>query len=138
MIDSMTEKERVKPSLFNESRVRRIAKGSGTKAAEVMDLIKRFKAMRNMMGMMGKGMGGLLGKIPGMGGLNQMNQMRKMAQGMMGSKGTGGMGGGPQGMPDFGGMFGGESATAPAKIVDREKLKKLRKQAKDARKKNRR
>ncbi|MCX6126098.1 MAG: signal recognition particle protein [Proteobacteria bacterium] len=139
MIDSMTEKERVKPSLFNESRVRRIAKGSGTKAAEVMDLIKRFKAMRNMMGMMGKGMGGLLGKIPGMGGLNQMNQMRKMAQGMMGSKGGGGgMGGAPSGMPDFGRMFGGESANIPAKVVDREKLKKLRKQAKDARKKNRR
>lgn len=129
MIDSMTAKERLNPNLFNESRVRRIAKGSGNKNQDVMDLIKRFKAMRQMMGMLGKGMGGLLGKIPGMGGLNQMNQMRQMAQQMMGSGGL------PGGLPQMGSMFGGASA-APKKI-DREKLKKLRKQAKDARKKNR-
>jgi signal recognition particle subunit SRP54 len=132
MIDSMTEQERVKTSIFNESRIKRIARGSGTKTTEVTDLLKKFKTMRNMMGMMGKGMGGLLGKIPGMGGLNQLNQMRKAAQGMMG--GAGGMGG----MPDLANMFGGGLNTAPAKKIDREKLKKMRKQAKDARKKNRR
>lgn len=142
MIDSMTEQERLKPQVFNESRVRRIAKGSGTKSQEVMDLIKRFKTMRQMMGSLGKGLGGMLGKIPGMGGLNQLNQMRKMAQGMM-AGGGGGMpampGGFPGGMPDLGSLFGGGGAAgglAPKK-VDREKLKKLRKQAKDARKKNR-
>jgi signal recognition particle subunit SRP54 len=133
MIDSMTEQERLNPAVFNESRIKRIAKGSGTKASDVQDLLKRFKAMRQMMGVMGKGLGGMLGKIPGMGGLAQMNQMRKMAQSMM----SGGMPAGFPGMPGMGDMFGGGSAAAPRK-VDRDKLKKLRKAAKDARKKNRR
>lgn len=140
MIDSMTEQERLNPSVFNEGRVRRIAKGSGHKTQDVTDLIKRFKAMRTMMGALGKGMGGLLGKIPGMGGLGQLNQMRKMAQNMMGSGGMGGMPsfpGGMGGLPGMGDLFGGGTAAQPKK-VDREKLKKMRKQAKDARKKNRR
>ena len=130
MIDSMTEQERMNPSVFNESRVRRIAKGSGTRPNDVQDLIKRFKSMRQMMGMMGKGLGGMLGKIPGMGGLGQLNQMRKMAQSMMG-------GGGMPALPGMPDMFGGGAVAAPKKI-DREKLKKLRKASKDARKKNRR
>lgn len=130
MIDSMTEQERVNPSVFNESRIRRVAKGSGTKTNDVQDLIQRFKAMRQMMGMMGKGLGGMMGRIPGMGGLSQLNQMRKMAQSMM----SGGM---PAGMPGMGDMFGG-AAPSVARKVDRDKLKKMRKAAKDARKKNRR
>jgi signal recognition particle subunit SRP54 len=127
MIDSMTEQERVNPSVFNDGRVRRVAKGSGTRPQDVNDLIKRFKGMRQMMGMMGKGLGGMLGKIPGMGGLGQLNQMRKMAQSMMGGGG----------MPAMGDMFGGAGALAAPKKVDRDKLKKMRKAAKDARKKNR-
>jgi signal recognition particle subunit SRP54 len=77
---------------------------------------------------MGKNLG-MLGKIPGMGSLAQMNNLRKMAQGMAGGGG----------MPDFGaGMFPGMGApSAPRKPVDRDKLKKLRKDAKKARKKNR-
>lgn len=62
IIDSMTEQERINPSVFNEGRVRRIAKGSGTKTKDIHDLLKKFKSMRQMMGMMGKGLGGLLGK----------------------------------------------------------------------------
>ena len=77
MIDSMTEQERLNPSVFNDGRIRRISKGSGTRPNDVQDHIKKFKAMRQMMGMMGKGLGGMLGKIPGMGGLGQLNQMRK-------------------------------------------------------------
>jgi signal recognition particle subunit SRP54 len=130
MIDSMTEQERINPGVFNDGRVRRIAKGSGTKSGDVQDLIKKFKSMRQMMGAMGKGLGGMLGKIPGMGGLGQLNQMRKMAQGMA-------AGGGMPGMPGMGDMFGGGALAAPKKI-DREKLKKMRKASKDARKKNRR
>jgi signal recognition particle subunit SRP54 len=134
MIDSMTEQERLNPAVFNDSRIRRIAKGSGTKTSDVHDLIKRFKAMRQMMGMMGKGLGGMLGKIPGMGGLAQMNQMRKMAQSMM----SGGMPAGFPGMPGMGDMFGGGASGAAPRKIDRDKLKKMRKAAKDARKKNRR
>jgi hypothetical protein len=39
-------------------------------------------------------------------------------------------------MPGMGDMFGGQAIAAPKKI-DRDKLKKLRKASKDARKKNR-
>ena len=142
MIDSMTSKERTDPKVFNDSRVRRVAKGSGRSTKEVNDLLKMFGGMRQMMGMFGKNMG-LLGKIPGMGGLAQMNNMRKMAQqlgaggGMPGMPGMGGMPGlgGMGGMPGMGGMFGGDSA--PRRPVDRDKQKKLRKDAKKARKKNR-
>ncbi len=144
MIDSMTEQERLNPKLFNDSRVRRVAKGSGRNPKDVMELIKKFMTMRQMMGSLGKNMG-LLGKIPGMGALGQMNQLRKMAQGASGGGGgMGGMPGLPPGMaipPGMEGMFagmgmggGGASAKRP---VDRDKQKKLRKDAKKARKKNR-
>ena len=138
MIVSMTESERLDTKLFNESRVRRVAKGSGRTTKEVSDLLKMFGSMRQMMSMFGKNMG-LLGKIPGMGGLAQMNSLRKMAQ-------AGGMGGGMPGMPGglppgmmggLGGMFGGGGAIAKPQPIDRDKQKKLRKDAKKARKKNR-
>ncbi len=131
MIDSMTEQERINPKVLNESRVRRIAKGSGRPAKDVTELIKRFMTMRQMMGNLGKNMG-MLGKIPGMGGLAQMNNLRKMAQNMGGAGGLDGL----SGMPDlFGGGAMGQAGMR--KPVDRDKLKKIRKDAKKARKKNR-
>lgn len=136
MIDSMTEAERVKPGIITTSRTRRIARGSGRSEKEVTELIKRFNAMRQMMGMLGQGMGGMLGKIPGMGALNQLNNLRKMAKGFPGG-GMPGMGGFPGmgGMDPFGGMGGANQS--PARPVDRDKQKKMRKAAKNARKKNR-
>jgi signal recognition particle subunit SRP54 len=135
MIDSMTAAERVNPKLFNESRARRVAKGSGRQPKEVLDLLKKFMTMRQMMGSIGKNLG-FLGKIPGMGGLAQMNNMRKMAA-QMGGGGMGGLGG--MGMPGMGmGMPGLDfGAGGTRKPVDRDKLKKARKDAKKARKKNR-
>jgi len=145
MIDSMTEEERINPKVFNDSRARRVARGSGRSPSDVQELVKRFVAMRKMMGNMGKmmgglgGLGGALGKIPGMNQLSQLNSLRKMAQNM-GSMGP--MGGGAAGgVPDLAGMMGafGGGGDGPKKSpVDRDKLKKLRKQAKSARKKNRR
>lgn len=129
MIDSMTEKERITPDIILESRVRRISKGSGRSPKEVTELIGRFKMMRGIMGNFGKmgGMGGMLGKIPGMGGLGQLNQMRKMAQQMMGG-----------GMPSFPGMpQTGAGAVSAMKRPDKDKLKKLRKEAAKKRKANR-
>ena len=143
MIDSMTEKERVNPNLLNDSRCRRVARGSGRGPKEVTELVGRFKKMRTMMAGLGKSMG-LMGKIPGMGQLNQLNQLRKMAQnmggaggGMPGFGGMGGMGGAmPPGMAGmFGGMGGGGGAMK--RPEDKDKLKKMRKAAKAARKKNR-
>ena len=145
MINSMTKAERSNPKLFNDSRVRRIAKGSGRAPKDVNELIKRFGAMRQMMGMMGKNMG-MMGKIPGLGQLAQMGQMKKMASEMAKGGGAGGMGGLggmiPPGMGGMGGMGGlgsmfSSGAGSGKKPIDRDKQKKLRKDAKKARKKNR-
>jgi len=129
MIDSMTEQERIDPACFNDSRIKRVARGSGRQAKEVSDLIKRFKQMRQVMGMFGQGMG-LLGKIPGGKALGQLNQLRNMAK----------MGGGMPDIGAMGGLFGGGAGEAKAapRPVDRDKLRKMRKAAKNARKKNRR
>ena len=141
MIDSMTKKERLDPSCFNQKRIERVAKGSGHKWNEVAELIKRFKSMRDMMAGMSQGlMGKMLGKIPGMGGLNQLNQMRKMAQSMGGGGGGfPGMGGAAaMGSDPFAGMFGGGPTSVPKKPVARDDAKKKRKQERNQRKKNRR
>jgi signal recognition particle subunit SRP54 len=140
IIDSMTQKERLLVTPLNDSRIRRVAKGAGRTTKDVVELTKKFNMMRQMMGSVGKNMG-LLGKIPGMGQLSQLNQLRKMASGAMGGMppfgGGGGMGADPFGMDMFGG--GGASGTGlrPRSEADREKQRKLRKDAKKARKKNR-
>ena len=129
IIDSMTEQERIKPAVLNNSRVKRISKGAGRTEKDVFQLIEKFKGMRKMMGMMGKG---FLSKIPGLGQLSQLGQMKKMAQSMGG--------GGMAGLADmFGGMggMGGAPQKSAKKPVDRDRLKKARKAAKKARKKNR-
>lgn len=136
MIDSMTEKERTAPNILNDSRMRRVAKGSGRSPKEVTELVQRFKSMRSMMSMVGKNMG-LLGKIPGMGQLSQLNQLRKAAQ-SMGGQGMGGLGGmGGMMPPGMSGMFGGGGGAPIKRNEDKDKLKKMRKAAKDARKRNR-
>nr|WP_297036960.1 signal recognition particle protein [uncultured Enorma sp.] len=103
MIQSMTAKERLKPSIINGQRRARIARGSGTTPTDVNNLMKQWGEMNKMMGKMrsmaqqqaaaGKrGKKGKKGKkmrmpgIPGMGGANPF----------------GGMGGNP-----FAGMGGG-------------------------------
>jgi len=70
IINSMTPAERAKPSVLNGSRRRRVARGSGTSAQEVNQLLKQFHEMRNMMKRMskmkkGKG-GGAMMRLPGM------------------------------------------------------------------------
>lgn len=72
IIQSMTKKERARPEILNGSRRARIAKGSGTKVADVNALLKQFSQMRQMMKMLKGGkmkalMRGLGGKLPGMG-----------------------------------------------------------------------
>ena len=133
IIDSMTQKERMCASPLNQSRVRRIARGAGRREKDVDELTKKFNSMQKMMNMLGKGMGGMLGKIPGMNAMKQMGNMRNM----MNSMKNGSMGSMP-GMGDMAGLFGqGGAPIAVAKPIDREKLKKMRKTAKQARKKNR-
>jgi signal recognition particle subunit SRP54 len=56
MVTSMTREERQNPKLLqNQSRVRRIARGSGSTQQEVQKLIKQFGDMQKMMRQMGKG-----------------------------------------------------------------------------------
>lgn len=49
IILSMTPEERMKPSVINPSRKRRIASGSGTKVEDVNRLLKRFEQMQKLM-----------------------------------------------------------------------------------------
>jgi signal recognition particle subunit SRP54 len=67
MVTSMTARERRNPKLLqNQSRVRRIARGSGTTPQEVQKLIKQFNEMQKMMRQMGKGGG--MPRMPGLPG----------------------------------------------------------------------
>jgi len=49
MIQSMTPEERDDPKKFNASRIRRVARGSGTSEKEVKELIKQYFLMRRML-----------------------------------------------------------------------------------------
>jgi signal recognition particle subunit SRP54 len=55
IIQSMTPKERSHPEVLNSVRKTRLAKGSGTTAADVNKLIKQFEDMRKMMKMVSSG-----------------------------------------------------------------------------------
>jgi len=68
IINSMTPKERENPKMFNASRKRRIAKGSGTSVQEVNQLLKQFSQMGKMMKMMQGGGGKKM--------MQMMNQMK--------------------------------------------------------------
>jgi signal recognition particle subunit SRP54 len=57
MIQSMTPKERKNPEIINESRIRRIARGSGTKEEEVRELLDQYFKMKKIM----KSIGGIKG-----------------------------------------------------------------------------
>ncbi len=67
IIQSMTRKERLDPSIINGSRRKRISAGSGTTIQEVNALLKQFEQMKKMMKMMSdmgkKGKKGGLGKF---------------------------------------------------------------------------
>jgi signal recognition particle subunit SRP54 len=121
IIRSMTAAERVDPDLIDGSRRNRIARGSGTDAAQVGELVKQFKEVSKMM----KRMGGA--------GSKKIAKSRRKA-GKAKSKGPGGSrsgggrvapqgkqplrlpsfdpaalgpgGKGPTGLPDLGGSFG--------------------------------
>ncbi len=49
IIESMTPEEREKPKIFNSSRTRRVAYGSGTSEKEVKELLKQYSMMKKMM-----------------------------------------------------------------------------------------
>ena len=163
IISSFTKLERRDPyALIREpSRVKRIAKGSGTETKAVDELVQKFLFMRQLME--GIGGSGLLGKIPGMKNLQMAKNLRKQMKagggfpgmpGMGGFPGMPGMGGFPgmpgmggfPGMPGMGGFPGaggvdaGESLTKmkPLSTAEKNAKKAQRKREKDARRKSRR
>jgi signal recognition particle subunit SRP54 len=75
MMDSMTEAELNDPKIIDSSRLKRIARGSGTSTAEVSALLKYHRMMQKMMKRLGKGRG----KIPMMKGMpiGKMMEMMK-------------------------------------------------------------
>jgi signal recognition particle subunit SRP54 len=63
IIQSMTPEERGDPKIINASRVRRIARGSGTEERDVRELIKQYNTMRRMLRQL-RGRRGLLRRLP--------------------------------------------------------------------------
>jgi signal recognition particle subunit SRP54 len=49
MIQSMTPREKDDPKIFNASRMKRVARGSGTSEKEVKELLKQYVMMRRML-----------------------------------------------------------------------------------------
>ena len=49
ILQSMTPEERENPRILNASRIRRIARGSGTEERDVRELIKQYNTMRKML-----------------------------------------------------------------------------------------
>jgi signal recognition particle subunit SRP54 len=162
MFDSMTEAERLRPSLIDDGRAKRIAKGSGKKPKDVSDLMQKFSMMQNVMGSIGQNPG-LLGKIPGFKQLGQLSQLKGMDLGSMFGKdakmmeqalGMGGGGGMPMQMPQLAPGYTapmGQGAMAKARLMgysppaqakgisdsERDAIKERRKREKANKKKNR-
>jgi signal recognition particle subunit SRP54 len=163
MVDSMTVRERQRPDLLTESRIKRVAKGSGRTDKDVRDLLKQFNTMREVMKQVGDAPG-LLSRLPG---IKQLFQLRKLkGQGMEDvlGKDAGGveraLGGGGVDPAALAGQMAGlpkgytprmpAGAMARARLMgyapeaiggeseaDRERRKKKRKQERQARKKAR-
>jgi len=81
IIKSMTPAERIEPDLIDGSRRNRIAKGSGTSAGEVTQLVTQFKQMRQMMKEMGKAPRRKKSKKAGKGGRSAKKGGRVTAKG---------------------------------------------------------
>lgn len=134
MIHSMTNQERNHPDVLNESRFRRIARGSGRPVQEVRDLHQRFVQVRLMMGQMGSS--GLFGQLggglpssgPGMPGFGKQNRAMRRHQ-----PAQGGFPGLPGPLGSGGGASGGGSAEDKAK--EARERREARKERERARKK---
>jgi signal recognition particle subunit SRP54 len=121
-------RKKKRSAFYDQSRIRRVARGSGQKESDVTDILNRFAMMRQMMQQLGQSTG-LLGRLPG---FKQMAQLKKFA-GMDMNKLAGMMGGGGGG-GGFGAGGGGGSFQPPRRNEDRARDKKKRKDARKARK----
>ncbi len=126
MIQSMTPLERERPEVIDESRAKRIARGSGRKVAEVKDLLARFHTMREVIRRVGK-QPSLLGRLPGFREALALAKSRgEDVSDLLPDEGPPGGGWGPGGM---------RRLSAAEKDRRRRKEKLARQQRKKARKK---
>ena len=83
IVRSMTPGERRAPKIINGSRRARIARGSGTTATDVNQLLERFAGAQKMMKQMARG-GGMgmpgMGALPGMGGKKSRGKSAPVAK----------------------------------------------------------
>ncbi len=77
IISSMTKQERDDYKIIKESRLNRIAKGSGTTPEAVKDFIGKFKQMEQMMGGLSAMMKGGMPGMPGMPGMGAQKGFRQ-------------------------------------------------------------
>ncbi|MDG5777567.1 signal recognition particle protein Srp54 [Haloarculaceae archaeon H-GB2-1] len=89
VMDSMTDEELENPRVVGQSRVERIARGSGKPEERVRELLEQHKAMDQM-----------LNQFSGMGDADMERMMKQMQKG--GGGGMGGLGGGGGGLGPFG------------------------------------
>jgi signal recognition particle subunit SRP54 len=118
------KRKKKRSAFYDMSRLGRVARGSGHKEQEVADLLNRFAMMRQLMMQIGMSTG-LLGKIPG---FKQLSQAKKL----MGLD-----------VNQLANMMSTPSPErghfqAPKRNVDKAKEKRKRKDARKARKKQRR
>ena len=123
IINSMTPQERRDPDILKNSRKKRIAAGSGTKAEEINRLLKTHRQMADVMKMMGKG--GKRGPLAGLanmfgiggGGMPQPTpeMIEEMQKKMPGGGGLPPMppGGFPKGLPGLPGGLPGLGPKGP-------------------------
>jgi len=114
------KRKKKRSAFYDQSRLRRVARGSGRRENEVADILNRFATMRQVMMQIGMS-SGLLGKIPG---FKQLSQMKKLAG---------------LDMDQLASMMNVPSAErghfqAPKRSVDKVKEKRKRKDARKARK----
>jgi len=128
MINSMTPSERMIPNAINESRIERIAKGSGRRENEVRDLLSKFKDMRDLMSAMGGG------KLRGR--WKRLKGIKRMFSGGLGNL----MGGDPSASPTPDNPFGLPEVNKGPQVSKKnlEKQRKKNKEARKARKKSKR
>lgn len=77
IISSMTQQERDDYKLVKDSRIKRIAKGSGTTEEAVRDFLGKFKQMEQMMGGLSAMMKGGFPGMPGMPGMGAKKGFRQ-------------------------------------------------------------
>lgn len=97
IMDSMTSQELDNPKIINQSRIQRIARGSGRSVTEVNEILKQHKMFENLvkkgLGKGGRNAAKMASMVPPhllkqMGGQNALNNMLKQMGGSLGGLGN--------------------------------------------------